>query len=296
MAEDRKLLIPVYLNQRIVFDLLAMLQGGISTVTSVSKTEQSADEKSRKMGGSFGLSQALSSLLKIDLSADATSTKAGSEETRRTEERFHTPASLFYTLRNLLKSQNLLVIDGPGARPTSGDIVEFQSTLKLNPLVETMDAISALLNLAEIFVEPPPSQQGKKATRKNESGQVKQQIESFSKSLKDGDSIDLTTDLLESKYKAIVTIETQYLNDPLMLDLVDGRFRVLGKVIRSIPDDSDAVSLIRRSPLSRMPSSILTETFGKLEQTMASKGFDFPELQWEVKGPVIQVIPVSVFS
>ena len=79
MAEDRKLLIPVYLNQRIVFDLLAMLQGGISTVTSVSKTEQSADEKSRKMGGSFGLSQALSSLLKIDLSADATSTKAGAK-------------------------------------------------------------------------------------------------------------------------------------------------------------------------------------------------------------------------
>lgn len=109
MAEDRKLLIPVYLNQRIVFDMLAMLQGGISTVTSVSKTEQSADEKSRKMGGSFGLSQALSSLLKIDLSADATSTKAGSQEESLTEERFHTPASLFYTLRNLLKSQDLLV-------------------------------------------------------------------------------------------------------------------------------------------------------------------------------------------
>ena len=32
MAGNRKLLIPVYLNQRIVFDLIAMLQGGISTV------------------------------------------------------------------------------------------------------------------------------------------------------------------------------------------------------------------------------------------------------------------------
>ena len=55
MAEDTKLLIPVYLNQRIVFDMLAMLQDGLSTVASVSKTEQSADEKSLKMGGSFGL-------------------------------------------------------------------------------------------------------------------------------------------------------------------------------------------------------------------------------------------------
>lgn len=296
MAEDRKLLVPVYLNQRIVFDMLAMLQGGISTVTSVSKTEQSADEKSRKMGGSFGLSQALSSLLKIDLSADATSTKAGSEETRRMEERFHTPASLFYTLRNLLKSQERLVIDRPEVQPASGDIVEFQSTLKRNPLIETMDAVSALMNLAEIFVQPQPFQQGKKGAPKNESTRIKQQIESFSKSLKEGDSIDLTTDLLQSKYKAIITIETQFLNDPQMLDLVDGRFNVLGKVIRSIPGDSEAISLIRRSPVSRMPASKLTDMFSKLELSMKSNEFDFPKLEWEVRGPVIQVIPVAIFS
>lgn len=156
--------------------------------------------------------------------------------------------------------------------------------------------MSALMNLAEIFVEHQPSQQRKKATPPNESARIKQQIESFSRSLKDGDSIDLTTDLLQSEYKAIVTIETQYLNDPQMLDLVDGRFRVLGKVIRSIPDDRDAISLIRRSPISRMPSSSLTDTFGALEQAMKSKGFDFPKLEWEIRGPVIQVIPVAVFS
>ena len=34
-----KLIVPVYLNQRLVFDLLAMLQGGISTVTAINKTE-----------------------------------------------------------------------------------------------------------------------------------------------------------------------------------------------------------------------------------------------------------------
>ena len=36
---DPDLIIPVYLNQRFVFDLVAMLQDGIATVTKVVKTE-----------------------------------------------------------------------------------------------------------------------------------------------------------------------------------------------------------------------------------------------------------------
>ena len=34
-----ELIIPVYLNQRIVFDMIAMLQGGIATVTRICSAE-----------------------------------------------------------------------------------------------------------------------------------------------------------------------------------------------------------------------------------------------------------------
>ena len=296
MSGDSKLLIPVYLNQRIVFDMIAMLQGGISTVTSVSTTEQSADGESRALCGSFGVGRALSSLLKIGLSAETNTDKIESEEKKLTEERIHTPASLFYTLRNSLKNQNFFVVDDQNVRPTPGAIVEFQATLKRNPVIETMDAMSQLMDLATSFGMFQTPQRGKKTTQRTEYEQTKKQIESFSKSLKVGDSIDLTTDDLKSGYKAIVTIERQYLNDPLMSDLVDGKFNVLGKVIRSIPSDNDAISLIRKSAISRMPSSVLTEVSGGLQKIIESNEFDFPKLEWEIKGPVIQVIPISIFS
>ena len=66
----KKLIVPVYLNQRLVFDLLAMLQGGISTVTAINRTEAANQENSEITKATFGLNAAFSSLLKIDLSRE----------------------------------------------------------------------------------------------------------------------------------------------------------------------------------------------------------------------------------
>ena len=62
MSNEPTLLIPVYLNQRMVFDLVAMLQGGISTVTRVSETSQERSSTERNIGAAFGLSNAFASL------------------------------------------------------------------------------------------------------------------------------------------------------------------------------------------------------------------------------------------
>lgn len=62
MNQYTDLVIPVYLNQRFVFDLVAMLRGGIATVTRVSESERDVDKVSGEVGGAFGLSQALASV------------------------------------------------------------------------------------------------------------------------------------------------------------------------------------------------------------------------------------------
>ena len=67
MRASSDLVIPVYLNQRIVFDLISMLQDGISTVSRVTTVEETSSKDERKYGASFGLSQAFSSLLKISV-------------------------------------------------------------------------------------------------------------------------------------------------------------------------------------------------------------------------------------
>ncbi len=38
MIDSNDLVIPVYLNQRVVFDLVAVLQDGIASVTQISQT------------------------------------------------------------------------------------------------------------------------------------------------------------------------------------------------------------------------------------------------------------------
>jgi len=79
------LIVPVYLNQRLVFDLLAMLQGGISTVTTIAKSEDVTSDKTQKISASLGLSQALSLLMKIDLSGEKTTSSNLSQKNSLSE-------------------------------------------------------------------------------------------------------------------------------------------------------------------------------------------------------------------
>ncbi len=96
MNNELDLIVPVYLNQRVVFDLVAMLQGGIATVTKVVETEAESSSAAAEVGGTFGLNKALSSLLRVNLSGSLSGETGGESGASRSEERVHTPASLFY--------------------------------------------------------------------------------------------------------------------------------------------------------------------------------------------------------
>ena len=59
------LIVPVYLNQKLVFDLLAMLQDGISTVKTVAESSKNTQGSQEEIATNFGLNGAISSLLSI---------------------------------------------------------------------------------------------------------------------------------------------------------------------------------------------------------------------------------------
>jgi hypothetical protein len=292
-----KLIVPVYLNQRLVFDLLAMLQGGISTVTAISKTEGTNTSSEQKARATIGLNQAFSTLLKIDLSGEKSKSTDTSGENKLSEERVHTPASLFYQLRNILLEKKILKVLSEKVSPEPGDIVEFEASLKRNPIVETMDSLSEMMNLAILFDDKGTSQKGQKRNNQgSEYQKIQKQMIAFSESLKTGDTIDLTADNLSTNHAAVITVETEFLNDPMMSDLVDGKFRILGKVIRSLDAESESISLIRKTALSKMPTPILEQTFGHLSTLESEKGFGIPQLKWEIPGPALQILPVAIYA
>ena len=149
------LIIAVYLNQRIVFDLIAMLQDGMSTVTRVTSSEETKDADSQRYGAAFGLSQALSSLLKIDISGDKSKSREGNTGTQTNEERVHTPSSLFQKLRSTLTSENKIELVTKEYRPHPSHIVEFGTSLRRNPLIHAMDTFAQLFDMALAFEAVP---------------------------------------------------------------------------------------------------------------------------------------------
>lgn len=290
------LIVPVYLNQRMVFDLLAMLQGGISTVTAVSKQEAGESGSRGSASASLGLSEALSSLFKIGLKAEMEASGKASTHNSVQEERVHTPASLFYQLRTTLVEKKLLQQVDEGSQVKAGQIVEFTVKLKRNPIIEIMDTMTEMMSMAVLFEgEKSNGSKGGKG-KANENAQLKKQMEEFSKALKSGNTVDLTASDLPSGHRAVITVESLYLNDPVMSDLVDGEFKVVGKVVRSIEDDSESINLIRKTALSRMPSHILGQVFQQFATLGSTQGFDLPELKMEVEGPAIQVLPIAIYA
>lgn len=294
MAE--KPIIPVYLNQRIVFDLLAMLEGGICHVTRVASAENKAEQDERRYGAEFGLSKALASLLSINVSGERKRASGTTEAVQKDEERIHTPASLFYRLRNQLQSDSLLKVLGGSVAPEVHDLVEFGAAMVRNPLVQTMDSFVSLMEMAVLFDDQGTGGKGQqKRQGKRENERILKQMIGFNEKLKSGDTVDMVAEAIAGEHRAIVTLETEYLNDPTMADLVDGKFTVVGKVIRTVPH-GEAISLIRKSALTMMPKSILDGMMGSLAQLSETEGFNMPDLSWELPGPAFQVIPVAIFA
>lgn len=145
-------IVPVYLNQKFVFDLLAMLQDGISTVTTVTQSSADSVTDQNRVSAGFGLGAALSTLIKVGVSGDMSSQNSSDESTTSTEERVYTPASLFFRLRNLLNQKGYIQSTFENF-PRPGDFIEFEGSLRRNPMIETLDTFYEIGELATSFNE-----------------------------------------------------------------------------------------------------------------------------------------------
>lgn len=297
------LIVPVYLNQRIVFDLIAILEDGIATVTRLTSTDESSSQESRALGGSFGLSEALSSLLKVSVDANRSEGASSGSSATRAEERIHTPVSLFHKLRSKLRERDELVTVTKDYSPETGHIVEFASSLHRNPFLQTLDAFDGLMEVMIAFSDPEPPNQKKgnkqrqptlnEQPTRSQFKRLREQVSTFAAGIRAGDTVDIVSNEIGNGFGAVVTLHQEYLNEPTMADLVDGHFTVVGKVVRVVPSEESSIQFLRKSALSAMSHQTLAPILASMENI---EGFDLPKLEMEVKGPVIQIIPIAVFA
>ncbi|SDZ15304.1 DUF6414 family protein [Tindallia californiensis] len=97
MEKEEKLLITIYLNQKIVFDMLATLEDGFSQLSEITRSEKGVNGKETNVGSSIGVSNVFA-LLGINLNAGRKAMSSGENAETRLESKVHTPSSLFIKL------------------------------------------------------------------------------------------------------------------------------------------------------------------------------------------------------
>ncbi|MDP4098160.1 hypothetical protein OIN60_15485 [Paenibacillus sp. P96] len=297
--KSKNLNIPIYLNQQIVFDLLAILEDGFSKFRAVKSQSMDSESKNSEASGSLNASN-LFSLLGVSLSGKLGKSSKNDNTQEFSEERVHTPASLFSKLKTTLQEQseiNFVSLEALQENEIgTGDFVEFEGVLRKNPMVNTMEIF---VKVFESFIPLTDQTQAKARNngrkQHNESEIILEQMKTVLNDLTRSKSVDLVVDL-DNGVKAVLSCNLEYFNEQDAHEIIDGKFKVLGKVIRVVKSENEeSINLLRKTSFGIFNTDVmssLVESFKGLSES----GINMPDLVTEIKGPSIQVIPIAIYA
>ncbi len=288
-----ELMIPIYINEKIVLDMLAIIEDGFSMVSQVNSTEQKESSASQAGSVSGTTSSLLSKLLKIDFSGDLEHASSTSGAENVTKEKIHTNVSLLSKFRATLEKEKLLQKSSDITKIQIGDFIELEGELQKNPLIDYIDRVVSVYRMAEIFTEQPALGNRKAASvQKKQEDQTIKQIKDFLEELKSSGTVDFI--LSGDKNTAVLSAQENYLSNDNMSEILGGRFKVLGKVIAIRKDESESIDLLRKTTLSMLSDEFLDEFFAAFKSD-DMKQFNLPELVTKISGPALIVIPVAIY-
>lgn len=285
-----RLIIPVYINEKIVLDMLAILEDGFSMVSQVNYSEETSANQKANVGVST--STILSKLLKINMGAELSHTGSSGETTSK--EKVHTNVSLLSKFRGFLSDNKMLKTEFNVSSMQIGDFIEFEGELQKNPLINCMDIFMDMFRMANIFTDKP--QLGNKTQAKaqqQQDNETVKQMRSFADELKHSGTIDFI--LTDSVGTVVLSAQEQYLANDNVSELIGGRFKVLGKVIAICHDETEVIDLLRKTTLSILPEELLNQMFAGFNTPETSQ-FNLPELVTKIVGPALIVIPVAIYA
>lgn len=307
------LCVPIYLNQKIVFDVLAMLEDGFSQLSTVTTSASESEATRSGYGGSVGASNVFA-FLGVSLKAERGKDKGVQGQQEATVEKVHTPTSLFFKLRSLLDQESLIErvtkIDDV-KQLESGQFVEFKAVLRKNPLFDYVDTFKQILEIADLAPEQENTAQklggnsGRKGNKskspqpkepKSQDTPIYQQMDILRTALTQFDSLEMIGEMLDaSPARSVLSTNLEYFNDKDASEIIDGEFRVLGKVVRVIhPNSGSTINLLRKTAFGRFNSELFDELSDALSDA-GDAGIELPDFITEIEGPAIQVMPVAIF-
>lgn len=287
------LMIPVYINEKIVLDMLAIIEDGFSMVSQVNSSEQK-ESTMRQTGDVSASTSLLNKLLKIDLKGEISHTGNIGESENISKEKVHTNVSLLSKFRTTLEKEKLLDTSSDISSMKIGSFIELEGELQKNPLIDYMEKIVAMFRMADIFSDEPELGNKKNgALQKKKENQTLKQIKDFSNELKHSGTVDFI--LNGSEGTIVLSVQEQYLANDNISEILGGRFKVLGKVIAVCKDDSAYIDLLRKTTLSILKDETLADIFAGFKSEDMQQ-FNLPELVTKIKGPAMIVIPIAIYA
>lgn len=290
-----QLMIPVYINEKIVLDMLAIIEDGFSTVSQVSYSDHKENSNAQKIEAEVSTSASiLSKLLKIDLKGELSHSGNCGETENTTKEKVHTNVSLLSKFRAFLTDANILKSGFDISNMKIGDFIEVEGELQKNTLINCMDIFVDVLRMADIFAEKPQLNAKTQAkAQKQQQDETMKKIKSFASELKHSGTVDFI--LSDSAGTVVLSAQEQYLSNDNISEILGGHFKVLGKVIAICADKTESIDLLRKTTLSILPHDLLADMFLCL-QNEDMKQYNLPELKTEISGPAVIVIPVAIYA
>lgn len=272
-----------------------MLEDGVSQLSTIKTSATETESQKSDIGATIGASQVLS-LFGISLKGERGKEKGAKEQTEVSQEKVHTPTSLFAKLRLILNERQLLKrINNQKEikKLASGQFIEFRAVLKKNPLVDALEGFKQLMETGVMFTDI----EGGKGERPQDKNQlIMQQLDGILTALTQPNSLELIGEMIDiPRVKAILSAKLDYFSDRNAQEITDGEFRVLGKIIRVIGSSGDTINLLRKTSFRQFDSSIfdvLVSDFADLEDAPVR----FPKIITEIQGPAIQIIPIAIFT
>lgn len=289
------LIIPVYINEKIVLDMLAIIEDGFSMVSQINYSEHKDNQNTLRASAEAGTtSTLLSKLLKIDITSEGSHTGSNGSDQNVSKEKVHTNTSLLAKFRAYLIEQGVLKRNINVSSINIGDFIEVEGELRKNPLIDCLDIFEDVFKLADTFSDKP--QLGEKTKNKNQKEQdskIVKQIKAFSGELKHSGTIDFI--LADKKCSTVLSAQEHYLANDNVSELIGGRFKVLGKVITICNSENEYIDLLRKTALSIFPENTLSE-FVSAFKTEAFQQFHFPEVVTRIDSPAMIVIPIAIYA
>ena len=284
-----RLIIPVYINEKIVLDMLAIIEDGFSMVSQINYTEHTENNSVQKADAEISTSTTLlSKLLKIDVSGGLSHEGNRAQNENIIKEKVHTNVSLLSKFRSFLVEQKILKSDLDFSKMQVGDFIEVEGELQKNPIINYMDSFIDLFRMVDIFTEQPQTKKSK--PREDE---TVTQIKSFAEELKHSGTIDFI--LSDEKGTTVLSVQEQYLANDNISEIIGGHFKVLGKVISICKEDTENIDLLRKTSLTILQEDLLNDMFSGFK-TEDMKQFNLPELKTKIISPAVIVIPIAIYA